>query len=121
MGFNTTIIVLNDALYSISQDKEFGAKLAQAINTFDLGGLQSISSGSNCNAATVIETHHADGIALIAVGGNCGRNLGCHGGYRATDEDLLRSLADKLGFRLLRKPKPKMVDRFANPHTEQLE
>lgn len=103
MGYNTTLIVLNDALHEIENDKDFGMKVAQATRKVSLGKEVDISSGYHCNAATVIETHHADGIKLIAVGGNCGQDLGYVGGYRSNPEDMLRSLADSMGFKVSKK------------------
>ncbi len=105
MGFNTTVVVMNDALHQIEEDKEFGRKLAQAALLTYNRGRQDVSAGNHVNAATVIESHHADGIHLIAVGGNYGQDLGYVGGYRSTPEDMLRSLADQLGYRLVRKAK----------------
>src|SRR6516164_10009149 len=75
VGFNTTMIVLNDALHAIENDKDFGKKVAQAIRDLNLrpddGRGIDISSGNNANAATVVEQHHADYSVLCAVGGNC--------------------------------------------------
>ena len=100
MGFNSTVIVLNDALHQIAEDKEFGKKVADAISGLSVGRKVDISSGGHCNAATVIETHHADGIKLIAVGGNCGQDLGYVGHYRSTQLDMLKQLAENLGYRI---------------------
>lgn len=108
MGYNSTVIVLNDALHEIRNDAEFGKKVAEAISHLSVDRKPiDIWAGSHCNAATVIETHHADGIKLIAVGGNCGQELGYVGGYRSTPEDMLRNLADSLGYRLVKKPTKK--------------
>ena len=38
MGFNTSMIVLNDSLNEIEEDKDFGRKVAEAISELDLGG-----------------------------------------------------------------------------------
>lgn len=78
MGYNTTVVVLNDALDIIAKDPEFGAKLADAIARVSRksGPIEvAASSGRSihCNAATVIETHHADYEVLVSVGGNIGR------------------------------------------------
>lgn len=82
MGFNTTVVVLNDALGAIEQDSEFGRRLVKAILEVQHGkpvdvaahGLRSI----HCNAATVIETHHADHFVTVRVGGNCGEVIPAH-------------------------------------------
>lgn len=110
MGYNTTLVVLNDALHQIKEDKEFGAKVYSAALRVS-GNLRpiDISAGMHCNAATVIETHHADTIKLIAVGGNYGQDLGYHGNYRSTPEEILKSLADSMGYRLVKKHAKKKV------------
>ncbi len=106
MGYNTSVIVLNDALGEIENDKDFGKKIAAAVrklNTLpdDARGID-ISSGNHCNAATVVEQHHADYTALLAFGGNCVTRLGHVHSYRHNNEDvqyqLLKMLADKLGY-----------------------
>lgn len=77
MGWNTTVVVLNDALSFIENDPEFGKRLAGAIQKAVRGkpvdvAAHSANGGIHCNAATVIETHHADYDVLVRVGGNRG-------------------------------------------------
>jgi len=118
MGWNTTVVVLNDCIHEIEHDPDFGKKLARAITSLStqryiaeqqgrsfIGA--DVSAGMCVNAATVVETHHADGTALVAVGGNYGRELGTFYAYGDEDEDvrLLKALADKLGYAVRRKPK----------------
>lgn len=109
MGYNTTMIVLNDALDQIRNDKEFGKKVYEASLMVTNRGKQDISSGGHCNAATVIECHHADHMKLIAVGGNCGQDLGYVGGYRSEPLDMLKALASELGYNLVKKPKKRSL------------
>ena len=114
MGYNTTVIVLNDALHEIENDPLFGRKLGEAVARLSLGravvgdhGVD-ISAGGHVNAATAIESHHADSNAIVAVGGNCATVLGHTYGDHHKEEDkekILRQLADELGFSLRRKPK----------------
>lgn len=105
MGYNTSVIILNDALDAIENDKEFGKKIAQAIqnNRFP----EDISSGCNANAASVIETHHADFSVLLACGGNCMSELGSVYNFRHNTEEcqvqLLQMLADQLGYKITKK------------------
>ncbi len=112
MGMNTSVIVLNDALDSIENDPEFGKKIGNAIrecrhhNRYRADHGVDISCGSHCNAATVVETHHADETTLLAFGGNCVSNLGGVYGYRHNAEEiqvaLLKMLAEKLGYRVVK-------------------
>ena len=105
MGFNTTMIIMNDALHEIEQDKEFGKKVYDAsISALRLGPTN-IRSGMHSNAATIIETHHADLVKIIAIGGNYGQDLGFVGSWSDSPEDYLRRLADLLGFDIRKKRK----------------
>lgn len=99
MGFNSTVIILNDYLHQIAEDKDFGRSLSDAI----LG--LSVQREVHIPGATAIETHHADDVMVIAVGGNSGKNLGRGGHFRSTDLELIRNIADNLGYRLVRKRK----------------
>lgn len=77
MGYNSTVVILNDALHVIETDPEFGKRLADAVKRAVMGkpvgvAAHSASGGIYCNAATVIETHHADYDVLVRVGGNRG-------------------------------------------------
>ena len=103
MGWNATIVVLNDYLGSIERDPEFGKKLAAAISEqhmtrqpFDLA-----------HGVTVVEQHHANDTSIVAVGGNTGTLLGYAAGYtHGKPEDklrILRALADEYGYNLAKK------------------
>jgi hypothetical protein len=108
MGFNTSLIVLNDAIDAIEKDPEFGKKVAEAVlqlphhKRYRPNHGVDISSGCNANAATVVETHHADYTVLLAVGGNCVTELGSVFAFRHNTEEvqvmLLKMLAEKLGY-----------------------
>lgn len=74
MGWNTTVVVLNDALHNIEKDRDFGKNLAAAIQrTVGTDRPIDVPAGNHCNAATVVETHHADFPVLVRVGGNMGK------------------------------------------------
>lgn len=114
MGFNTTVVVLNDALHLIEKDQNFGKNLVAAIGKLQAGRpYPDVSIGHHCNAATVIETHHADCDAIIAVGGNCGHVLGYAVGVVSNGDsgkvEILKQLAEQLGYRLVRKSKVKEI------------
>lgn len=107
MGYNTTVLVMNDSLGAIAADKEFGRKLEIAVQQVQSGRPIDISSQGHCNAATVIETHHADHTIVAAIGGNYGTVLCRSWGYRHhLQEDkvqLLKTLAEECGYRLVKK------------------
>ena len=126
MGWNTTVVVLNDALDQIKNDPEFGKKLASKISSIEVErhicerqgrtfyGVD-VSAGNHCNAATVIETHHADMNKVILVGGNMGEDLGTvwMDGHRLDPETnqpepdelrLARALVEKHGYHIRKNP-----------------
>lgn len=76
MGYNTTVVVLNDALDAIASDPEFGRRLRDAITRLRHDKPENVGAhgdrGIHCNAALVIETHHADHDVTVVVGGNRG-------------------------------------------------
>lgn len=110
MGYNTTVVVYNDALGTIAKDPEFGKNLAKAIS--QMTGRDEhidVPSGSHANAAMVVETHHADNTALITVAANLGIKHLEVGGWNhhetAGQERVLREWAHRLGFDLVPKAK----------------
>jgi hypothetical protein len=111
MGFNSTIVVMNDSLGEIEKDPEFGKKVAAAIAKMSCYEKPvDISSGHSCNAATVIDCHHADSNSIIVVGGNMGEvAVPYAGSYNATEEQMVRRWAEKLGFNLTKKPKARLA------------
>lgn len=107
MGFNSTIVVLNDALDYIKEDPHFGKTLYEAILEQHLrGDYVDIHAGSFCNAATVIEQHHADFLVGVVVGGNTGSNLGYIGPYSLDPQTedgkraILKGIASKFGLEI---------------------
>lgn len=79
MGYNTTVVVMNDALGMIEGDPNFGKNLARAIAEVGRGKPVDVPAsngrGVHCNAATVIESHHADYDVYVRVGQNFGEAM----------------------------------------------
>jgi hypothetical protein len=105
MGWNTTVVVLNDALNDIENDPEFGKKLVRAIHDVAVNRDRiDVSAGSHVNAAHVVESHYADQTSVVAVGGNLGRVVAQLYGWRfETTEEIFRKLADTLGYSVRKK------------------
>lgn len=108
MGYNATVVVMLDALHEIEKDKDFGSKLSRAITEANSRNeKRDISSGCNANAATVIETHHADHLVPVLMGGNYGypiKDVYMSYSEYNDEEKLLKRLAEKLGYRVSKKP-----------------
>lgn len=123
MGFNTSVLILNDALHSLDDDLEFGPRLKRAIQEV-WGRTASIDVriGNHVNACQVIETHHADHYVPVLIGGNCGIPiLGTYLSWATKEPELklLEELARKLGYDLHKKPRKRSPK--ADPHlVEQL-
>jgi len=113
MGYNSVLLVLNDALNSIEKDPQFGMKISRGISkTLCYPDEQiEIASGCCCPAATVIGCQHADMTQIVAVGGNIAIELGVlYGSKNKGPEDkveLIRQLANQYGYHLRRKPTSK--------------
>lgn len=97
MGYNSTIVIYNDALSSIERNPNFGKELDRAI-----GEVACWNRPVDIPGGMVVETHHADGDAIVRIGGNRGEVLGYT--YHAQDKlDVLKQLAREMGYRLVKK------------------
>lgn len=107
MGYNSTIIIINDALPEIEGDPEFGKALADAVRQMAATRCERVDvrAGNHYNAAAVIETHHADFSVVVVVGGNYGNVLATVRGWKHHEEadkvDILRKTAKAMGFDLV--------------------
>lgn len=103
MGFNSTVVVLNDAIGYIEKDPGFGKNLCKAIAQATNGKQVDVVAGPHCNAATVVETHHATHYEVTAVGGNCGIRLGWTHYHNGDKVAMLKDLAWAMGYRLIKR------------------
>lgn len=99
MGFNTACIIRNDFLHEIENDPEFGKSVAEAVRA---NGNERYMRRHH-QGFSVLQSQHADYVQVVAISGNMIRWLGSGGGYRATDEEILRRLADGMGFEIVPK------------------
>lgn len=115
MGFNTTLLIRNDALAHIeSNPEEFVKNLSNAMATlgYQKGSMNgNIPCGSHCNAAQVITNTHADLTHIIAAGENYASVLGTvsagNKGHHEPEQqiEILKQLAEQLGYKLSKKGK----------------
>lgn len=83
MGWNTVVVVMNDALHDIAGDAQFGERLQRAVLGFStqrrLGRDSCVSAhGERCvhvNAAEVVSQDHADCRQVVIVHRNTGWTL----------------------------------------------
>lgn len=108
MGYNATVVVCLDQLHYIEKDTNFGRELALSILKVNNRGVQDGPHGT-----VVVESHHADRLAPVIVGGNYGRVIPAYIGVdsneaiESTDVRVLKAMADFLGYRVIKKPKGK--------------
>lgn len=109
MGYNSTLIIQNDALDQIANDPEFGKKVAEAAGMVSgrvrLSG-HDIQAGNHYNAATLVTSHHADVVSVVMVGGNHATVVGqvYNGGNHHCREDqieVLKNVAALFGLSLV--------------------
>lgn len=100
MGFNTAMIVRNDFVHEIAKDIDFGTKVKTAIS---IAGHLDIRH----QEFAVLPSQHADTAQIVVVGGNMIRSLG-FGDCKDSDEALLKKLAARMGYKLVRKANSKI-------------
>lgn len=117
MGFNSVIVILNDGLHDIKQNPvQFTAGVVNAIcqggGHLREGNHIDIPVGNHGNAASLVHMAHADIHNAYLVGGNTARFIPggsiVYSAYRdpkQVDIELLKSMADAAGYRLVKKRK----------------
>ena len=107
MGYNSTLFLCNDALSAITDDPEgFCEKLRRHCGSGTTG---TFGHGHHANGFAVVHVEHADTTALIAAGGNFATKVVSVHNKRlnhATEDgqvELLKALASKLGYRVVKK------------------
>ena len=108
MGYNTGVLILNDAIPDITDNPEkFVQNLYQAIRGFGKNPLD-FAIGNHVNGGKVFHCNHADWVGVYAIGGNHTSKLleQFNGGHHHDLDDqlsLLDLIADNLGYRLVKK------------------
>jgi hypothetical protein len=118
MGFQTGVMILNDAIGYLEDAKvrqEFCSDLLVGINTFGMGGKREVNLriGNHGNGATIFHEAHADTVGVYAIGKNYTSALATHV-FGLKDHAIhtpeahlamIRQIADALGYRLVSKGK----------------
>ena len=105
MGFNSVLMICNDAIHAIEKDP--AGWWAEAWHSLSHAWRKPVEFGfgSHANGFWGVCNHHADMTSLIAVGGNHPTLIHQGSGPHHTDEgvvDLLKQAAAKYGYRLVR-------------------
>ena len=104
MGFRTVVMLSNDKAHEWSHDPELGGLIMREANSFSVRDSRVFSYGS------VVECVHADTQTLAVLDAYYGFNRLDSSHWRrgqSADEialDLLKRAADKMGYRLSKKP-----------------
>lgn len=86
MGFNTTVLILNDTLSQIERDpEEFVKSLCRMAGSGEATGNSPVDF--HASQSGVIQTHHADNTAVILVGGNSATVLGVRYGWKHNEPE----------------------------------
>jgi hypothetical protein len=112
MGWNTGVIILNDAFHEIKKYPDaFIQNLDEAMGkSLHCRESVDVSVGGHVNAASVFHQAHADNVGVYAIGGNHTSKLleTYNGGRHYQSEDriaLLKQIADEMGYRIVKKKK----------------
>lgn len=110
MGWNTGVIILNDAMGQITKNpNEFVENLNEAMSLYHRDNKYlDIQAGNHCNAASVFHQSHADSVGVYSIGGNCASKMMeiYNGGRHTTEDDklkLLKKMAFEMGYQLRKK------------------
>ena len=98
MGLNTPAIILNDKIHELERAPDAGKRIGRAVQDAGRDNYSAESIG-----VKVLQCGHSSGVQIVAVGGNTIRRIGWSNDCHDDDEELLRKLADQLGFKLVKK------------------
>lgn len=113
MGFNSTLVIRNDAAGMIEKDTDFGAKVIDGIRRFDRSKDPVRISSFCSDAARVVACDHDRSFQGLVVGLCSAWSMGFAGSWSErmrdcmTEEqrkiEFLRNMADALGYRLVKR------------------
>ena len=108
MGYMSVFFFLNDCHGVIEKDPNFGKVIANTISAGYGKKYVDVQASSGQVVGELVAQHHADEHMVTVTGANCAHVL--HHGWGWSDwrkaevqEDILRAMADNLGFKLVRK------------------
>lgn len=108
MGYMSIFFFFNDCHNIIEKDPNFGQVIANSISAGYGKKYVNVQASTGQIVGELVTQHHADEHVVTVFGTNCAQVL--HHGWGCSDwrkpevqEDLLRAMADNLGFKLVKK------------------
>ncbi len=110
MGFNSVLFICNDAINEIEKDPAGWWQKAWHHLNFLGKGDGTFGFGNHANGFQAVWCQHADTLGVIVVGANYAEAMTYFPWHRGMSEEernlkALQSLADKLGYRIVKKVK----------------
>lgn len=107
MGFRTVVVLNNDLAHKWENDAELGKKIFHAASLKGWGRLDKFED--RFQYGDTIEQVHADTQTVAFLDGYSGKAMAYSHWFRGQTEDqknlnMLKSLADTLGYRVVKKP-----------------
>lgn len=95
MGMVTPVLIRHDFLHEISEDRDFGKRIADSITYEEFGNVN--------NEYVILPCSHASNNRVIVSGGNMIRDIGFASETAKDDLDIIKQLAEKHGYKLVKK------------------
>lgn len=108
MGYNTTILLMNDGLDQLESDPDAGKKIQHAVlrQFHEWSNINSFGIGNHVNMGQVISCQHADTQQVCMVSRNLGKDIANHPTPDRSDLEWLAQFLKSHGYRVSR-PKEK--------------
>lgn len=101
MGFNTTLVLMNDRLEDIRKDPEFGRALADAVEEFPLSDVRPYPTG---HGIYIIERHDSSLASVVVSHNHSGECIAVLDSPKDVKQNVMRALAKELGYRIVKQP-----------------
>lgn len=104
MGFNTTLVLMNDRLKDVKDDPEFGKSLASAVEEFSLSDVRPYPTG---HGLYIIEKHESSLASVLVATNNGAECIMMLKDVKDVKQTIMRELAKELGYRMVKLPDTK--------------
>ena len=107
MGYLTPALIYNDTADLLASDPEAGKRIYRAVQLAGRTKREDVPMNNGrmySSPVTVLEPKHADATRVIVVGQNSIEELAELWYCGSEPESILKALADRLGYRIVKKP-----------------